>query len=425
MVELQIINKILEEKSFQIVIFNNLDTSYFPNYYKEFSFIKKHYDTYNVIPDKETFITEFEKFDFIKVSEPDDYLIKKLKEQHLYLKMVPHLNKISELMADGKADEALGYWQAHSSHFSGTTDNKCVDLIGDATERFNNYLERTRDFDKFYRKIGLLELDEILGGWDAKEELAVVSARTNVGKSWWLIYFALQSAKQGLKVGLYSGEMTEDKIGYRLDTFLFNISNWGMTHGDINIQTEYEKGIKTIKDLVPGSIKVLTPQQLDGSATVSKLRAFIERENLDILYIDQYSLLADERGAKNPVESFANISKDLKLLQVLKKIPIITVSQLSRSENENSDGPGTKNIAGSDRIGQDATTILFLEQKNGNLVITVGKARDAKVGDKLTYSWDINTGRVTFIPTENDATDGKYVDKVKDEFKNDKKDDIF
>ena len=41
MVELQIINKILEEKSFQIVIFNNLDTSYFPNYYKEFSFIKK------------------------------------------------------------------------------------------------------------------------------------------------------------------------------------------------------------------------------------------------------------------------------------------------------------------------------------------------------------------------------------------------
>lgn len=425
MVELQILNKILDTKSFQIVIFNNLDESYFPTYKREFNFIKDHYDKYNNIPDKETFINTFDKFDFIDVKESDEYLVKELKEQHLYMKMVPHLNKMTELMSEGKSDEALAYWESTTPELIKETNTECVDLIDDARVRFDQYLERSRDFKKFYHKTGLPELDEIIGGWDAQEELALILARTNVGKSWWLIYFALQSAKQGLRVGIYSGEMTEDKIGYRLDTFLFKLSNWGMTHGDINIQIEYEKGINDIKKLVPGSIKVLTPRQLEGSATVSKLRAFIEREQLDILYIDQYSLLLDEKNSKNPIESFANISRDLKTLQVLKKIPIIIAGQLSRTENENNDRPGMRNIAGSDRIGQDATTALFLEQKSGNLIISIGKARDARVGDKLTYSWDINTGRLTFIPTDNDATKGKHVKEVEEEFKNDKSDNVF
>ena len=53
-------------------------------------------------------------------------------------------------------------------------------------------------------------------------------------------------------------------------------------------------------------------------ATVSQLRAFIEKENLDILFVDQHSLLEDERHGKTPVEKAANISKSLKALQVLK-----------------------------------------------------------------------------------------------------------
>lgn len=425
MIELQILNKILNSKSFQIIIINNLNEDYFSTYKDEFKFIKEHYEKYNVIPDKETFVSVFNTFDFIDVNETDEYLVSKLREEYLYRIMVPHLNKISELMTNGKSNEALTYWQSTTPSLIKETNTKCVDLINDASIRFNNYLERTRNFNKFFYKTGLPELDEILGGWDKNEELALILARTNVGKTWWLIYFALQSAIQGLRVGIYSGEMSENKIGYRLDTFLFNISNWGLVHGDINIQTTYEKCIKNIKERVTGSIKVITPKQLDGQATVSKLRAFIEREDLEILYIDQYSLLSDEHKSKNSIDAFACISKDLKTLQVLKKIPIIIASQLNRGENENEDRPGMRNIAGSDRIGQDATTALFLEQKENNIIITIGKARDAKIGDRLTYSWDINNGELIYIPTEKDATLGKHIKEVEDEFKEDINDNIF
>lgn len=159
---------------------------------------------------------------------------------------------------------------------------------------------------------------------------------------------------------------------------------------------------------------------LDGNATVSKLRAFIERSNLDFLCIDQYSLMEDERRGKQGHEAFANIAKDLKKLQTMKHIPILAVAQLNRENNEN--GITIENIAGSYDIMRYATTALLLEQKDKDdqkikrLVLTVGKARDARVGAKLTYMWDINYGKLTFVPTENDATNGSHIEDLKQEF---------
>lgn len=80
-----------------------------------------------------------------------------------------------------------------------------------------------------------------------------------------------------------------------------------------------------------------------------------------MLCIDQFSLLDDQKKAKTPREQAINISKDLRLLQKLKKIPILAAVQLNREESE--DGPSTRNIAESDRIGQDSTTVLFIERK--------------------------------------------------------------
>ena len=90
----------------------------------------------------------------------------------------------------------------------------------------------------------------------------------------------------------------------------------------------------------------------------------------------------------------------------MKKIPILAAAQLNREEI-GIDGPSTRNISESDRIGQDATTVLFIERKSDNVVITVGKARNARTGDKLTYQWSVNTGILNYIPTELDAKNGE------------------
>ncbi len=419
-IEIQCLNYILNKKNLSFITYNNLDESYFTTYLNEYRFIKDHYDKYNNVPDKETIIGVFPDFEFLDVTENEQYLLKELKELYLYRLLVPDVNKIVDLMSVGKTDEAIGHLTKAASkiHLKETVDP--IDLISQASIRYDEYLEKCNNPVKAYITTGLSALDEVLGGWDRKEELAIISGKTNTGKSWYTLYFALHAAMKGLKVGFYSGEMEPSKIGYRLDSFLFNLSNYGLTHGDLNLQNSYKDLLETLKDKVSGQILVATPDMFDGYATVSKLKAFVEKNELDMLVIDQISLMEDERKSKIKHEAYANIARDLKNLQVMKHIPIIVAAQLNREEADK--GLTIDNIAGSYDIMRYATTALLLEQKDKDdskikrLTITVGKARDARAGSKLTYMWDINYGKLTFVPTENDATNGKHIEELKETF---------
>ena len=155
-----------------------------------------------------------------------------------------------------------------------------------------------------------------------------------------------------------------------------------------------------LSDKVPGSIKILTPKMINGPAGVSALRAFVEKENLDILFIDQHSLLEDDRKAKNPVEKASNISKDLKLLQVVKRIPIISVCQQNREKLEEGKTFDTTQLAQSDRIAQDSTVFIFIERKDDLMRLHLVKSRDTENGKVITYKVDLNQGIWQYIPDD-------------------------
>lgn len=237
--------------------------------------------------------------------------------------------------------------------------------------------------------------------------------------SWVALKVAIAAAQQGLNVGLYAGEMSERKVGYRADTLISHISNSKITRGDGDIQVEYKKFLDHVADSIPGSLKVITPQSIGGLATVSTLRAFIEQDHLDMLCIDQHSLLEDERKGRSPVEKAANISRDLKALQVLKKIPIIAVSQQNRESTEEV-GVSTANIAQSDRIGQDSTIVVFLSQKDDVFTLSLTKARDATSGKELKYAIDLNRGIFTYIPVDSgDSSSKDDCDTLRAQFESD------
>jgi replicative DNA helicase len=276
-----------------------------------------------------------------------------------------------------------------------------VDILRD-TSRYEAYLERCDNFDKYYVKTGFKELDEIIGGWDREEELATIVARSNQGKSWILFKCAVAAVEQGLNVGLYSGEMSERKVGYRVDTLISNISNTALTKGDRSVQNEYKRYLDELPTRFKGSLKILTPNMIDGPAGVSALRAFIERDKLDILFIDQHSLLEDDRRARQPFEKAANISRDLKNLQTLKKIPIVAVSQQNRTSTEN--GVGLEHVAQSDRIAQDSTIVIFFEQKDGTMTMHLVKSRDSANMKDLKYSINLNNGTFIYIPETDEDT---------------------
>lgn len=399
-IQLQVLNYILDSKNSSIIFDNNLDDKFFSDYKQEYNYIKSHLDTYGQIPDKETFLNKFKDFDLIKVNETPKFLIDELYRDYNQRFLATNFNEIRDLLLKGKTDEAMQFYINSSNLAVKANHIECVDILRDIS-RYNDYIERGNDFNKYYVKTGFKELDNFIGGWDRNEELATIVARSNVGKSWVLLKCALAAVEQGLKVGLYSGEMSERKVGYRLDTLISHISNSGIIKGYRDFQNVYKEYIDELPNRFTGSLKVLTPTMIDGPAGVTALRAFIEREELDILFIDQHSLLDDDRKARNPVEKASNISKDLKNLQVLKQIPIISVSQQNRSNTDN--GTGLEHIAQADRIGQDSTVVIFLEHKDDEFTMTLVKSRDSANGKKLKYHINFDKGIFEYIPEETDV----------------------
>lgn len=400
MIQLQFLNKLLDSKDASFIITNNITEEFFSDYEQEFKFIKEHLDNYNNIPDKATFLSKFPDFDIIQVDESYNYLLDALYEDRNKRKLALIFNQIRKLLNEGKTEEALNLYSTSTEVAVKAKHIDCVDIVRDIS-RYEDYVERCNDFNKYYIKTGFNELDKLIGGWERQEELATIAARPGVGKSWVLLKCAVAALEQGLNVGIYSGEMSERKVGYRFDTLVSHISNYSISKGIVDIQNDYKLFIDSLKDKYKGCLKVLTPAMINGVAGVTSLRAFIEKENLDILFVDQHSLLEDDRKARDPVTKAANISRDLKNLQVLKKIPIIAVSQQNREKTEN--GATTANIAQSDRISQDSTILIFLEQKDSILTLNLVKSRDSETGKMLKYAIDLNRGIFSFIPTSSDG----------------------
>lgn len=402
MVQLQVLNKILSTHDSSILLLNNLNEDFFSDYREEYKWLKQHIDNYGNCPDIHTFVDKFPEFDVIQVNETTRYLVDELYQDYNKRKLASVFNRVRDLINQDKIDEAMSVYTNAASDVVQSTHLDCVDIFHDTT-RFNDYIEKCTSFDKFYIKTGFDELDALIGGWDRLEELATIVARPGVGKSWVLHKVALAAAKQGLVVGVYSGEMSENKVGYRIDTLISNISNSAIMRGNDSIQLEYKKHMEELPTKFKGTIKVLTPAMINGPATVTALRAFVEKEKLDILCIDQHSLLEDDRKARNPVDKAANISRDLKNLQVLKKIPIIAVSQQNRNTIDDSVGK-TANVAQSDRIAQDSTILIYLTQKDGVLTLDLAKARDSVNNKQIQYAIDLNKGLFEFIPDDTNTS---------------------
>ena len=395
MIQTQVLNKILKDQDSQFIESNNLSSEFFSDYIAEYNYINDHIAKFGNVPDMESFMQKFPNFDIIDVRESSEYLLSELYRDKNSRVMAKTFNNIRQLLIDNKVEEAKNLYLNSTQSLVENVSIKPIDIIRD-NSRYADYIERSEDYKKYYVKTGFAELDQIIGGWDRIEEFATIVARNGVGKSWLLLKTAIEAAKEGLTVGLYSGEMSARMVGYRADSLIGHISNIKMIHGNLDIQNDYKKYIDNVPESIPGKILVFTPDMLDGPIGVNALRSFVDKEKLDMLCIDQYSLLNDDRGAKNPVDRASNISRDLRQLQSLKHIPIIAVSQQNRSSTEN--GFNTALIAQSDMIGQNSTQVIFADQKDGILTLHLVKARFGASNKKIQYAFDFDRGIFTYIP---------------------------
>ena len=416
MVSLQIISKILATKDSSILEDNLLTRDFFVGYENEYDFLVQHEKEYGAVPDKATFLSKFPDVELVEVTESDKYLVDTIREEYLYYKSVPVVQKIAELL---KTDSnAAAEYMIHAvKELQPTYRLGGTDIISQAEERYKQFKDRKENQDEWFFTTGFEELDDLIHGIQREEELFVIFARTNQGKSWVLEKICTHIWEIGFNVGYISPEMGANSVGYRFDTLHQNFSNRGLMWGKDDIdEEEYLKYINTLKT-TKNQFVVATPVDFDRKITITKLRNWVKENKLDILAIDGIKYLSDERYKRgdNLTTSLTNISEDLMALSIELHVPVLVVVQSNRSgvvAEDEDETPDLESIRDSDGISHNASKVLSLRQtKDGVLKMGIKKSRFGSVGGKLNFQWDIDTGEFVHIPAEDDAEPEERTEK--------------
>lgn len=430
MVALQLISKVLQTGSLNILFDNNITVDYFPEYQDEIQFIFDHHSKYGNVPDIRTFEGAFPDIKLVQVGESDRYLISKIREEYLYFRYVPVIEKSAELLKTD-SNRAAEYLINELKYLQPTYDIGGVDIVQQANERYEQYQERKNHQEDWFFTCGFPELDDLIHGIQRQEELLVIFARTNQGKSFILEKICTHIWEIGFNVGYISPEMSASSIGYRFDTLYRNFSNKGLMWAKNDIDDGDYK--QYIDDLSNRSNKfiVATAQDFGKQITVTKLKNWIKQYKLDCIAVDGITYLSDERYRKGDSKTtmLTNISEDLMALSVELKVPVLVVVQANRNgviDNDKDAVPELESIRDSDGIAMNASKVLSIRQtKEGVLKMEIKKQRFGAVGCRVAYNWDIDTGTFTYLPMLDDAVEDRPERKGRDRKKEQTKEDVF
>lgn len=209
---------------------------------------------------------------------------------------------------------------------------------------------------------GYRDVDDMLSGFQ-KSDLLILAARPAMGKSTLAMNIAHNIAlKQKLPVLVFSLEMSKEQLVDRMLAEEANINAWSLRSGKITDDELARLGAAM------GRLSE-APIYIDDSpgATImdirTKARRIARREPIGLIIIDYLQLMTgtNRKSSENRVQEISEISRGLKMLARELDVPVLALSQLSRSvENRNDKRPQLSDLRESGSIEQDADVVMFV-----------------------------------------------------------------
>jgi replicative DNA helicase len=228
--------------------------------------------------------------------------------------------------------------------------------------------ERLDDLHKDKQKLrgiptGYKDLDNVLAGLQ-RSDLFVLAARPSMGKTAFVLNLAKNVAVEAQEsVLIFSLEMSKEQLVDRLLSMESGVDAWALRTGNLT-DSDFEKLGQAMGTLSEAKIFI------DDSPgiTVSDMRTKARREShnhpLGLIIVDYLQLMSG--GSRfnsdgNRVQEISEISRGLKGVARELNVPLIALSQLSRSvESRVPQIPQLSDLRESGSIEQDADIVAFL-----------------------------------------------------------------
>ncbi len=210
-------------------------------------------------------------------------------------------------------------------------------------------------------------------------------------------------------VGMFSLEMSKEELVDRLLTAQADIDAWKLKTGKLN-EEDFTALSNAMGELAEAPFYIDDTPALSILEMRTKARRLQVEYGIDLLIID-YLQLARSRNLENRVQEVSEISQGFKNLARELKIPVLALSQLSRSvESRGVKRPQLSDLRESGSIEQDADVVMFLwreeEDDPGpgkplNVTLDIAKHRNGPLGSiKLSFHGD----RIKFFPRDTKHT---------------------
>lgn len=237
---------------------------------------------------------------------------------------------------------------------------------------------------------GFASLDLITHGWQM-DSLHILAARPSMGKTALALNFAANAAKKGKHVAFFSLEMSKEQVDARLIAAESGVNSDRILNPSELKDDDWSPIIKAESEIGVWPMFIIDSDVETPSALASKARQIRGKYGLDLIIIDYLQLMSGDgrRSQENRTQEVSYISRRLKVLAKELKVPILALSQLSRSvESRNDKRPIMSDLRESGAIEQDADVIMFLyredyyypERNTGITELDVKKNRNGAIG---------------------------------------------
>ena len=237
---------------------------------------------------------------------------------------------------------------------------------------------------------GFKDLDKITSGLQPSD-LILVAARPSMGKTAFTLNIASHVAIREKKaVAFFSLEMSKEQLVQRMLCSEATIDSQRLRIGELE-ERDWKKLISAADRLSSAPIYIDDTPGITVMEMRSKARRLKIEHDLQLIIIDYLQLMqgSSNKGGDNRQQEISEISRSLKALARELNVPVIALSQLSRSvESRQIKKPMLSDLRESGSLEQDADIVSFLyredyynpETENKNITdIIIAKHRNGPV----------------------------------------------
>lgn len=211
---------------------------------------------------------------------------------------------------------------------------------------------------------GFIDLDHMTNGWQ-RSDLIILAARPAMGKTALCLNMAANTAVDyHYPVAVFSLEMSKEQLVMRMLAAAARIDQTRLRTGQLNAD-EWGAFLQKIGPLSSAPIYIDDTPAITIRELRAKARRLQSREgDLGLILVDYLQLMGGSGHSENRQQEVSEISRSLKALARELNVPIIALSQLSRTVEQTKDKrPQLSHLRESGSLEQDADIVLFIHRE--------------------------------------------------------------